>query len=175
MAQKRKFVALDKDLHCRGSFDCGKEELNNFFQTQASRHVRVGISRTYCLPTSCLMANNKLEICSFYTIAPSTVSKQNFPREQVKKLPQYPIPVLLIAQLAVHQKHQGQGFGTITLVLALQKICKISDAAAFHSVIVDCIDEEARDFYEQYGFQFLCTYRGRARLYLPIKTVRKLF
>ncbi len=175
MAKQGVFVTLDKGRHCRESFSSGKAELDRFLKDQASRHMEVEISRTYLLPTSNPLENGKLGIRAFYTIAPSTVSKRNFPRKEENKLPLYPVPVLLIAQLAVHQDHQHTGIGKVTLVAALRKAHSIAKEAAFHSVVVDCLDQDARGFYEKFGFKELCIHNGRVRLFLPMGTVKQLF
>ena len=45
-----KFVELDKLIHDRKSFDCGRDELNAFLSGSAARHREAGISRTMVLP-----------------------------------------------------------------------------------------------------------------------------
>jgi len=103
------FVELDKTIHDRVSFDCGEEELNTFFQTQAAKHMEVGVSRTMLLPASVPLPDGKYPICSFYTITPGSISRETLPEALAKKLPRYPVPVFILAQLAVHSEYHGQG------------------------------------------------------------------
>ena len=93
MSYSKIFKELDKSLHDRASFDCGEKELNDFIQTQAAKHMQAGISRTMVLPASTALTNQKYPICAFYSIAPSSISRETLPQAMAKKLPRYPIPV----------------------------------------------------------------------------------
>lgn len=103
MRCSKKFVELDKSLHDRTSFNCGSVELNTFLQRHAFRHMKVGVSKTMVLPAKEKLSNQKYPICSFYTVAPSSIQRASFPQNLSKKLPHYPVPVFLIAQLAVNK------------------------------------------------------------------------
>ena len=175
MIWENEFVELDKTIHERKSFDCGKEELNNFLQTRAANHMEAGVSRTFLLPSKDNIPDGKTSICAFYTIAGATVERSTLPRSLAKKLPHYPVPVLLIGQLAVHISCAGQGLGKITLIEALKRLALINEHMPAYAVIVDCLDEEAEGFYQKYGFVELCRNNGRARMYLPMRTVLELF
>ena len=119
MSWAKKFVELDKAIHDRASFDCGEVELNAFIRTRAAKHMEAGISRTMLLPASVPLPDGRYPICAFYTIAPGSISRETLPEKRMKKLPYYPVPVFLIAQLAVDLKYQRQGLGKITLIKAL--------------------------------------------------------
>jgi len=169
------FVELDKKVHHRNSFNCGEPELNKFIQTQAAKHMAAGISRTLLLPAVDTLPNGMLPICSFYTITPGEIERKTLPATLAKKLPYYPVPVFLLAQLAVDVSHRSQGLGKITLINALERLWRISAEMRAYAVIVDCLNENANRFYKQYGFDFLCNHNGRARLFIPMKTVSHLF
>lgn len=171
----KEFVELNKTIHDRTSFDCGEAELNTFLQQYAAKHMEVGVSRTMLLPASKPLPSNKYPICSFYTIAPSSISRETLPDAVAKKLPRYPVPVFLIAQLAVHLEYHGQGLGKITLIKALEYLWQINAHIKAYAIVVDCINDGAKTFYEKYGFEVLCEYNGRVRMYLPLKTVAQLF
>ena len=96
------FVPLDKAVHDRSSFDCGEGELNEFILKYAARHMEANISVTMVLPASGAPVNTKSSICAFYTIAPGAIQRETLPPSLKKQLPCYPVPVFLIAQLAVH-------------------------------------------------------------------------
>jgi ribosomal protein S18 acetylase RimI-like enzyme len=175
------FVELNKVVHDRAGFDCGEKELNLFLQTQASRHMRVGISKTMILANATTpidnksSVDNKYPVCAFYTIAPGSIKRESLPAKLAKKLPYYPVPVFLIAQLAVNQDHQGKGLGKITLIKALEYLWEINSQMAAYAIVVDCLNDNVKNFYKKYGFKILCNYNSKSRMYIPMKVIGKLF
>ena len=166
---------LDKAVHDRASFDCKEAELNTFIRTLASKHMKSGISKTQVLPATISLPTNLLPICSFFTVAGSTIKREELPHAQGKKLPAYPVPVFLIAQMAVHDTYQGQGLGQLTLIQALKYLLSVNEFMPSYAVIVDCLNRDAEKFYAKFGFIELCQHKGRTRLYLPMKAVIGVF
>ncbi len=175
MSWEKKFVELDKAIHDRTSFDCSDSELNIFIRTQAAKHMKMGISRTMVLPAAISLPGSKLSICSFYTIAPSSIAREHLPKTMARKLPRYPVPVFLLAQMAVHLKYQDQGLGKITLIKALEYLWEINFHMRAFAVIVDPVNKNAEQFYTKYGFEKLCDHRGKTRLFISMKTIEQLF
>ena len=175
MSWSKEFIELDKKQHDRTSFDCGEPELNNFIQTQAAKHMQAGISRTMVLPALLPLPNQKLPICAFYSIAPSSICRDTLPAAMAKKLPKYPIPVFLLAQLAVHHVYHGNGLGKVSLVKALKYLWQVNAHMRAYAIVVDCLSAEAESFYTKYGFEVLCEHNGRVRMFIPMKTVGQLF
>lgn len=91
-------------------------------QTQAAKHMAVGISRTLILPAGNALRNGMTQICSFYTIVPGSIERTALPKALAKKLPHCPVPVFLLAQLAVDVNYLNQGLGKITLIKALKNL-----------------------------------------------------
>ncbi|MCJ8312968.1 MAG: GNAT family N-acetyltransferase [Saccharospirillaceae bacterium] len=175
MNWQSEFEELDKTKHDRESFDCSEIELNNFIKTKASKHMQAGISRTMVLPATLPLLNNKHPICCFYTVSPTSIGRKTLPEKLSKKLPHYPIPVFLLAQLAVNKNFQKQGLGKISLINALKYLWNVNTHMPAYAVIVDCLTVDAQTFYAKYGFEVLCEYNGRIRMFLPMKTVGLLF
>jgi GNAT superfamily N-acetyltransferase len=169
------FVDLDRQVHDRDSFDCGEAELNDFIRTQVAKHMAAGISRTLLLPAATALPNGKFPICSFYTVAPGSIKRETLPDRLAKKLPHYPVPIFLLAQLAVHEQYQAQNLGEITLIKALASLWQINAHMRAYAVIVDCLNDRAESFYNKYDFQFLCDHNGRRRLFMPMKKIASLF
>lgn len=165
------FVELDKTVYDRKAFDCGTGELNLFLQQFAARHRAAGISMTMVLPAQ----GNTADICAYYTLSHTEIKRQSLPESAAKRLPHYPIPVILIAQLAVHTQAHGQGLGKVTLVRALQHAFEIDEHLPSYAVVVDALDEQVQGFYEQYGFEELDTHNHRKRLFMRMKTIVQLF
>ena len=167
MTTSKTFVELEKASHDRLTFNCGEEELNTFVRQQALRHMKANISRTMVLAES--DRQTKQKISAFYTIAPSSISRQQLPKNKAKKLPAYPIPVFLIAQLAVDKKQQGTGLGKITLVKALEHLYKINDHMRAYAVVVDCLNKKAEGFYSKFGFRVIGQLKSSIKdRYLPM-------
>lgn len=171
MIPSRQFVELDKATHDRKSFDCGTDELNVFLQQFAVRHREAGISKTMVLPEQ----DNQAVICAYYTLSHTEIERHTLPKAVARKLPRYPVPVMLIAQLAAHKDAQGQGLGKITLVRALNHCLDIHAHLPSFAVVVDALDNGVKGFYEQYGFMSLDHYDGRTRLFISMSTVAQLF
>lgn len=170
MSPSDTFVELDKSVHERKAFDCGNEELNKFLHEFAVRHREAGISKTMLLTAS----EDESQICCYYTLTHSEIKRETLPKPLAKKLPFYPIPVMLIAQLAVHKYAQGQGLGKVTLIRALEHAYEINKHLPSFAVIVDALDDGVEGFYAQYGFQKLDIHGHRTRMFLPMKTVEQL-
>jgi len=175
MSWVKEFEELNKSVHDRNSFDCGEHELNVFIKTQAAKHMQAGISRTMVLPSKVPLLNKKYPICSFYSVAPTSICLEILPANMAKKLPRYPIPVFLLAQLAVHKEFHGSGLGKVSLIKALNYLWEVNHHMRAYAIVVDCLTDNAQSFYAKYGFEVLCEHNGRIRMFLPMKTVQKLF
>lgn len=146
-----------------------------FIKKQAAKHIQAGISRTMVLPSKMPLLNKKYPICSFYSVAPTSICRKTLPVNMAKKLPHYPIPVFLLAQLAVHKEFHGDALGKVSLIKALTYLWEVNHHMRAYAIIVDCLTDNAQSFYAKYGFEILCEHNGRIRMFLPMKTVEKLF
>jgi GNAT superfamily N-acetyltransferase len=158
---------LDRS-HERGEFSCGKGALDSFLRTLVSQYEKRRLGRTYVA----VRAGEK-RVLGYYTLASGAVAFENLPKGAAKKLPRHPVPVVLLARLAVDQSVQGQGLGGFLLADALRRCLGLAGQLGVHAVEVDAIDEEARAFYEKHGFVALQD--DRLHLYLPIATVEDAF
>ncbi len=90
------------------------------------------------------------------------------PAAQAKRLPHYPVPVALIGRLAVDRRYAGQGLGSMLLADAIDRVAFASQTLAVYAVVVDAKNDQARRFYERFGFVMLpesgavCSWRCRA-------------
>ena len=101
------------------------------------------------------------------------MSFAHLPAKISKKMPKHPIPVILLARLAVDRTMQGKGLGRGLLMDALHRALEVSQSLGVYAVEVDALDQNAKSFYEKYGFAPLPD--QELHLYLPMTTIEKTF
>jgi len=175
LALTRAFELVDNTLYDLKSFDCGKPEMNEFLARYAVKHMKLGLSRTWVLPITDeekQQESKKSKIAAYYTLASSTVTREEIPTG--KSLPRYPVPAVMLARLAVDQDLKGLHLGEKTLITSLRKSVELADGGlpAF-CVILDVLDEEALSFYQRYEI-FEPFTDDPMRLFVPIHVVREI-
>ena len=110
------------------------------------------------------------QVRGYYSQASSSVSFQSLPEKAARKLPRHPVPVILLARLAVDTTAQGQGLGSFLLLDGLSRSLQIAEQLGIHAIEVDAIDESASAFYRRYGFVPLLD--SPRHLYLPVNVAR---
>lgn len=114
------------------------------------------------------------KIAGYYTLSMNTIIARDLPETVTKKLPRYPhLPSVLMGRLAVDEAYKGQGLGAFLLIDALKRAYAISASIAATFFVVDAKDDAAKVFYQ--CFDFLALEDDTLRLYLPMKTIGKLF
>lgn len=158
-------VTIEKlsSRHDRSGFDCGVEALNAYLKQYSGRHERKGMGRTYVA-----VDEGEARILGYYTISSGAVAFDTVP----EKLPRHPIPVALIGRLAVDNDASGRGVGETLLIHALQSAQQVSEIVGLYAVIVDALNQQAKNFYIKYGFNELSD--DHLHLYLPVKTIKQL-
>ena len=103
------------------------------------------------------------------------MSRNGIPENLLKKLPPAydNLPVTLLGRLAVDKAFQGQGLGCLLLIDALKRSYNTAvSSVGSIAVVVDPIDEKARNFYLKYGFIDL---PDSGRMFIPMGTVAQLY
>ncbi len=139
--------ALDASIDT-ASFQCGTEPLNDYLRRYASQDVRKNVSRVFVATPE----HDSKKLAGYFTLSAGSVSCSSLPTSPARKLPRYPVPVALLGRLAVDNKSQGQGLGSILLADACQKVTQASSVLAVAGIIVDAKDDKAISFYEHFGF-----------------------
>ena len=121
-----------------------------------------------------MLSENGTEIQGYYTLSNNSISLSSFPEHLQKKLTKSynSIPTTLLGRLAIDKKYQSQGIGKILLIDALKRSYEISKEIGSFAVVVDLIDEEAKNFYKKYDFIKLPT---SGKMFIAIKTLQELF
>lgn len=140
--------ALDVRVHDRNGFDCGVPELDDYLKRLAEQHRRKGVSTPFVL----LDTGAPTEILGYYCLSAAQVDATKLRESDRKKLPRYPVPCFRLGRLAVRKDRRGQGLGKLLLACAVDRCLKARDDVAAYALIVDAKDENARRFYERYGF-----------------------
>ena len=153
--------------HDRSAFACGKASLDDFLRTRVSQYEKRRLGKTYVA-----VAAGEKRVDGYYTLASSAVAFANLPLGASRKLPKHPVPVALLARLAVDQSAQGKGLGEHLLLDALQRALDVSAKLGIHAVEVDAIDDAAAAFYRKYGFVPLLD--EPLHLYLPMATIENV-
>jgi GNAT superfamily N-acetyltransferase len=154
--------------HERGEFACGKEPLDKFLRQLVSQYEKRDLGRTYVA-----VRPGESTVRGYYTLSSGSISFQHVPAKIARKLPKHPVPVALLGRLAIDRSAQGQGLGGILLADALRRCAGFADNLGIHAVEVHALDDEAKGFYEHYGFLPLLD--DALHLYLPVATIRGLF
>ena len=164
------FEPLDKNIHNRADFDCGVPVLNHFLQTKASKEMQQNLNTTYVSTTD--EENTLKPILGYYTLSASSLVLSSVPANLAKHVPpNYQLPTERIGRLARDKNYPGTG--GILLKDALLRIAKTSDSIGIYGIEVDAKTDEAKSFYEKYGFISLVD--NQYSLFLPLKTVLQAF
>ena len=149
MKLSQEFVPLDPNKHLIKDFDCSKKTMNDFLVRFAAKHAKLGVSTTMVLSIDDTNSN-KLPVVAYYTLGISTVYKNELPSPS---LPTYPIPLTLLARLAIDINYQKQNLGTKSLIYALRHAVQLNEQGLkTHGLILDVLDDEALSFYKKFNF-----------------------
>lgn len=126
-------------------FDCGQPELNQFLQRYAFVNQKANSAQTYvCCDGGGVMG--------FYSLVVGSVDLEDAPVRVVKGLARHPVPVMILARLAVDRDHQGKGLGKALLKDALLRTVQAADIAGVRCLLVHAKDDAARQWYESWEF-----------------------
>lgn len=151
--------------HAVDDFDCGKEPLNRFLIRNALQSQQANASQTYVLVEAG-------QVAGYYTLVVGSVEPVDAPERLIKGLARHPVPIMLLARLAIDLRHQGKGVGPALLKDALLRTLQAADIAGIRAFAVHVKDDEARSFYEH--FDFAPSPTDPMHLFLLIKDLKSL-
>jgi GNAT superfamily N-acetyltransferase len=163
----RKIELLAKS-HDRDGFDCGSEPLNLFLKQTARQHAARGISRTFVLVEG--GASESKPILGFFSLNLCQLKSESLSAEEAKKLPR-DVSGIRLGRMAVAREYQRQGIGKTSLVAAMGKFIEIFNTAGGIGLFVDAKDQDAKRYYEQFGFVSLPS--NELELFLPVRTIQE--
>jgi GNAT superfamily N-acetyltransferase len=127
------------------TFDCGREALNRFLIRYAFPNQQAGASQTY-------IALAEEEVVGYYTLVVGQVEYTDAPEHLTKDLARHPVPIMLLARLAIAGSWQGKGLGSGLLKDAMLRTLQAADFAGIRAFAVHAKDDEAKSFYERFDF-----------------------
>ena len=131
--------------HIVDEFDCGSEALNRFLVRYAFQNQQAEASQTY-------IAIAGETVVGYYTLVVGQVEYAAASARMVKGLARHPVPIMLLARLAIATSWQGKGLGAGLLKDAMQRTLQAADIAGIRAFAVHAKDDAARAFYEHFGF-----------------------
>ena len=138
-------VVIDRS-HDVSAFDCGVAALNDYLKKHAFANNANRSARTY-------LAIWDGKVAGYFTLAAGSVSRSEATSRIVKGLGNYPVPVILLARLAVDLGSRGQGLGKGLLKESLLRCVRAADIVGCRAILVHAKDDAARDFYRKFGFE----------------------
>jgi GNAT superfamily N-acetyltransferase len=131
--------------HAVENFDCGEDALNLFLSRFALSNQQASASQTYIG-----LADDT--IVGFYTLVVGEVAYDDAPERLKKGLARHPVPLMLLARLAVSQAWQGKGVGAGLLKDAMLRTLQAADIGGIRALAAHAKNDTARAFYEHFGF-----------------------
>jgi GNAT superfamily N-acetyltransferase len=152
-------------LHAVEAFDCSNQDLNRFLQKYALQNQSSGASTTY-------VGLADQTVIGYYSLAVGSVEYEQAPERVTKGLAHHPIPVMLLARLAVDQQWQRKGVGAGLLKDAMLRTLQAADIVGICALLVHAKDHHATLFYQH--FDFIPSPSDPLHLLMLLKDMRKI-
>lgn len=150
--------------HRLEGFDCGKPALNDWLLRHARQAQSSGSAKTF------VVADDD-RVVGYFSLTIGQVDTLDAPERVRKGMGQYPVPVVILARLAVSLQDQGRGIGVGQLQDAIRRTMLIAEQAGVRAMLTHPIDEEATRFYSRFGF--IASPLREQQLLLLLKDARK--
>jgi GNAT superfamily N-acetyltransferase len=151
--------------HNLDQFDCGEHQSLTDWLRQFARTNQAGnSSRTF-------VVHRAGRVVGYYSLAASSVRREQASLRAAKGQPNHPVPVILLARLAVDKAEHHQGLGPALLKDALLRCQRAAREIGARALLVHAIDEAAKGFYRHFGFEDCAV--GDLHLMLLIKDIKR--
>lgn len=132
--------------HRVDGFACGESSLDEWLRRRALPNQTTGASRTY------VVTDDSNQVVAYYALATGAVAHHDASGRIRRNMPN-PVPVMVLARLAVDQRYQGHKLGAAMLKDAVQRTLAVSQTAGVRALLVHALNESSRQFYMHYGFE----------------------
>jgi len=178
--QNCKIVALTEDhSDLISKFDCGHDDLNDFFRNDSLKYSKELFGKTYCF----VLNDNPSEIVCAFTVANDSIKQNQLPNSRKKiltaSIPREKImrsyPAVLIGRLGVSINFKKQGIGTELIDFIKLWFIDENNKTGCRFIVVDAYNDECvLNFYKKNGFVFMFSTEEQEKNYLKVKTDHKL-
>lgn len=151
--------------HFRDSFDCGNTALNDWLVRYAVQSQSSGSAKTF------VVTNEQQRVMGYFSLTVGQIDTLTAPERFRQGMGQYPLPVVILARLAVTMSAQGQGIGVGLLRDAIRRTFLISEQAGIRAMLTHPIDDNAVSFYKRFGF--VTSPAGEQQLLLLLKDAKR--
>ncbi|MDP2680980.1 MAG: GNAT family N-acetyltransferase [Rhodoferax sp.] len=132
--------------HRSVGFSSSEPELDAWLMRRAYANQLSGASRTF------VVVDAQQAVVGYYALAAGAVSHQIATSAVRRNMPD-PVPVMVLARLAVDQRAQGMKLGASLLQDAVKRCALVSQHAGIRALLAHALHDRAKQFYEHYGFQ----------------------
>jgi GNAT superfamily N-acetyltransferase len=133
------------DRHEIQEFNSGEASLDGWLTRRARANQVSGASRTY-------VVCEERRVIGYYALASGAIAVESAPGRFRRNMPD-PIPVVLLARLAVDRGWQGKGVGRALFRDAARRVAHAADSIGIRGIVVHAISAEAKRFYLALGFE----------------------
>lgn len=151
--------------HRLEGFDCGKPSLNDWLLRHARQAQSSGSAKTF-------VVGEDERVAGYFSLTVGQVDTLEAPERFRKGMGLYPIPVVILARLAVDQRDRGRGIGTGLLKEAIRRTLMIAEQAGIRALLTHPMNEDAARFYRRFGFE--ASPLREQQLLLLLKDARRL-
>jgi GNAT superfamily N-acetyltransferase len=164
VSEERRVEKLRRD-HVLDAFDCGQPDLNAWLIKYALHNQSASSAQRYVG-----LVNES--VVGYYSLAVGQVEYSGASERLHKGLARHPVPIVLLARLAVHKEWQGKGVGRALLRDAILRTLQASEIAGIRVLVVHAKDDAAKRYYEQ--FDFVSSPTDPLHLFVLLKDLRKM-
>jgi len=149
--------------HLLQPFDCGNQGMNDWLAHHARQAQTSGSARTF-------VVTEGKQVVGYFSLTVGQIDTMTAPDRVRKGMGRYPIPVVILARLAVSRHAQKQGIGRGLLQDAILRTLMIAEQAGIRALMTHPIDDNASKFYQRFGF--IRSPLGEQQLLLLLKDAR---
>ncbi|MEA1049882.1 GNAT family N-acetyltransferase [Lamprobacter modestohalophilus] len=145
-------------------FECGKPALTDWLLRHARQAQGSGSARTF-------VVRDGDRVAGYYSLTVGQIDTLDAPERIRRGMGQYPIPLVILARLAVDIAYQGRGLGISLLQDAIRRTIAMAQQAGIRALLTHPIDADAEAFYRRFGFE--STLVNERQLILLLKDARR--